>query len=94
MFTPTARGSTLVVRIWRPQTSDKNGPRTERIKIFIMVIDPQYLGIVIEMKQTKLTKTCMMISNWSPWFIQKYFRVVRLTFSLPYMTEISVAIRQ
>ena len=37
----------------------QDGPRTERVKIFLMAV---YIGI--QMKQKELTKTFMMISNW------------------------------
>ena len=36
-------------------------PRTVRIKIFIITVDPLYMGI--QMNQKELTKTFMMISN-------------------------------
>ena len=41
-------------------------PRTERFKIFIMVVDPWR---VILMTQNELAKTSMMISNWKPPFV-------------------------
>ena len=47
-------------------------------------------NIVILMKRKELTLTFMMISNWekkywTPWFIQKYFSVVRVnTIELSY----------
>ena len=38
-------------------------PRTKRIKIFRMVIDPKHNNIGIQMKLKDLAKTFMMISN-------------------------------
>ena len=38
-LTLTARGSTLVVRMWRLTKVD---PRTVRVEIFLMPIDPQH----------------------------------------------------
>ena len=33
------------------------------------------------MKRKQQTKTFMIISNWSPWFIQKYLSVARVKHS-------------
>ena len=46
-----------------------------------MAVDSRHIGpIGIQMKREQLTKTFMIISNWSPWFIQKYFSVVRVKY--------------
>ena len=41
-FTLATRGPSLYVKIWRLYTSGsfEDGPRTERINIFLMVVDP------------------------------------------------------
>ena len=57
-LTLTARGPTLYVIIWRLY---KDGPRTERIKIFLMA---ETHNIGIQTKQKELAKTFMMILNW------------------------------
>ena len=46
------RGPSLYVRIW--DSDDKDGPRTERIKIIIMAVNH---NIGIQMKRNELTKT-------------------------------------
>ena len=41
----------------------KDGPRTERLKIFLTAVHPYYSNIGIQVKQKELTKTFVMISN-------------------------------
>ena len=61
LVTLTARGSTLVVRIWRQILTTKVDHRAVIVKIVLIAVAP-YLGIQINQKG--LTKTFMMISNW------------------------------
>ena len=44
--------------ISRQNLTSKVGPRTVRIKIFVMAVDPQY----------ELIRTFMMVSNWKKTF--------------------------
>ena len=56
----------------------KDGPHTERINIFLMTADPEH-------RYSKEAERANLVS-------MAYF--IALTFSLPYMTKISVVIRQ
>ena len=49
--------------VCRPQIlTYKDGYRTERVKIFMIVVDPMH-NIGIQMNRKEMTRTFMMISN-------------------------------
>ena len=81
LLTLTARGSTLDARIWRlnPLTS-KVDPGAVRVKIFIMVVEPQHRCMCKWGVKSKLRHDDFQLKKtfWSPWLIQKYVIAVRV----------------
>ena len=90
------RGPSLYVRLWRLYASEsdvcrrqiltyKDGPRTERIKIFPMAVNlEKWIGI--QMKQKELTKAFMTISKWKNPLVasvcNKYFSALRVKYGV------------
>ena len=49
----------------------EDGPRTERIKIFIIVVDPHNIGIQMKRKELDICGDYKLKKKYSAWFKQK-----------------------